>query len=242
MIFNENGIIINADYILDNIINESMSDIVNKVSQSAIKLLRKIADTVMNFIDLLKGKKYGDMIKSIKTNQDEFLKNINLDSGYITVDTELFKYLSSDGYGDWIYNFKSACDELKSNNDLSVEELRYILYSKDDTLYDKDNWFKVKTNNLKNTKLSDKKSEFAEYLKNYDNNLNYLRTAYSEIKVINGVIIKKPIKTEVINELHYYCIHAISAYKNLTDIIFNLFDRNKRNNESSDDFTQNIKK
>ena len=131
MIYNENGIIINEEYILEDyfngsyinsIINESFKDPKTKFGK-AVKaaidwLINKVKEfgqwlvNAPNRLQILANKKkIKDTLFSVKSNSDNKIISVKLKG-------EIVKYLGSDGYKDtnkWINTFNDACEELMSN-------------------------------------------------------------------------------------------------------------------------------
>lgn len=220
MIYNENGIILNEQYNLD-YINEGLGDIANKVSRGVVKVLRAIMDGIANFIEVLQVFKVSIHMHKIAKNNKEVTR-------VITNDKILKSIMSVNGYYESNYNFKMACFELVFNNELSLEGLQKILYDKDDKIINRDEWFKEGDINDNRITLD-------------IDNLNIdIRGAYSKIKVINSTITKKPIKPEVMNELHYYFINTIKLNKKYLSRLLYVLKKNNYEIEIKDDLLDYI--
>ena len=222
MVFNENGIIINNGYQLDVIINEGFTDIANKGLKTVHGWIRKIIDAVQNTIEYASRIKYDNIIKNIHNMSDEEF------SSWINSKTLIYPYIESEGYGKWIENFNKALDELKRNNNTSTEEINKILYEGKD----KNEWFK---NGLKNYNASGKKPDTSKLKKIVTNLQDFtkpLRKSYSELKILNTNINKgMKISSDVMKEMHSYCINAISAYRIMSKILITDFSKDNDNND-----------
>lgn len=219
MIYNENGIIINNGYQLDILINEGFSDIANKGLKTVHGWIRKLIDAVQNAIEYASRIKYNKIIDNIKRMDDgEF-------GVYIKSMMFIYPYIESEGYGKWIENFNNALNELKRDNTLSTEDINKILYEDKN----KNEWFK---NGLKNYNASGKKPDFNKMktiVINLQDFTKPLRKSYSELKILNTNINKgMKINSDVMKEMHSYCINAISAYRNMSKILIDNFEKNNK--------------
>lgn len=224
MIYNENGIILNEDYCIieslhsysefDMIINEGMSDIVNKVGKNAMELIRKMLDGIMQAAEWAERfVKYKKQIDIIKKNRDH-IKDI-IDSRSIQIKDKAAEYLASTGYGKWIENFENACKKANSQSDITVEEINSILYGNND----KETWFKVNNSSVGKVDADD----IIDHAISVANETKSLRKAYSEVKSMNVKIQKdQRLNKEAIKVLHSYLINALSAFKNLSSACIEL--------------------
>lgn len=223
MIYNENGIIVLPNYNLDELLSESFEDVVNKGLKTVTTIIRKIMDTISSAIDKFRMTKYKKIINIINKNNKEFNNAVEF---YYQHNSKLDQITNSKGYSDGPNCFKNACQLLKQNNDLTLEELQKILYPNSD----KDKWFANHVSDSRNIKSS---SYYINYITTFLNEntecMNELRKAYSEIKIINSVIKNKPIKAEVISELHSYLVHTIRDTRTFANEISKIIKRFKYN-------------
>ena len=230
MIYNENGNIQNTEYLLDNLLNEAVYYVnvnLNDVTRTAVKVTRYLMDLASKFIDYLQSRKYDKLLKQMDPDKSNFK---------IKITEEIASYLSADGAGVLFDNFEAACNALKLDNQLSLQELKNILYLKKGRVYEKTDWFR-KINLSYYTSTESTISSLQSCLTN-TKALSSIRKAYSDIKVINGVIANKPIKSEVMQELKSYCVNAIKSFKNLREAIYSLLS--KKNAKIDTDITNNI--
>lgn len=223
MIYNENGIIVLPNYNLDELLSESFEDVVNKGLKTVTTIIRKIMDTISSAIDKFRMNKYKKIINIINKNNKEFNNSIEF---YYQCNSKMNQIIDSKAYAHGIDCFIDACDALKQNNDLTLEELQKILYPDSD----KNEWFAKYKSNSRNIKSASCYIDFIiEFLDRNTVDMYVLRRAYSEIKVINSVIKNKPIKVEVISELHSYLVHTIRDMRTFANEISKIIKRFKYN-------------
>lgn len=224
MIYNESGIILNEDYSIleqirsysefDIIINEGMSDIINKAAKAGTEFIRKMLDAIAQAIEwagrFVKYKKQIDIIKYTRSH----IKDI-IDAKSIQIKDKAAEYLASTGYGKWIENFENACKKANSQSDVTTEEINNILYEGNNKV----TWFKVNNSSVSKVDADD----IIDHAIDISNETKSLRKAYSEVKSMNAKIQKdQRLNKEVIKELHSYLINALSAFKNLSSACIEL--------------------
>ena len=218
MIYNENGIIINEGYQLDILINEGFSDIANAGLKGIHTLIRKLIDAVQNTIEYASRIPYSKIIKNINSMSDEeFNKRLTRYS------EENKNYFTWRDYDKWMSNFNEALSQLKNDNTLSLEDINKILYNGKT----KEELFgvgvAVKVVNSKND-IPPNNASVKKIVTSLQDFTKPLRKSYSELKVLNTNINKgMRISSEVMKEIHSYCITAISEYREMSKAIIRLF-------------------
>ena len=212
MIYNENGIIINEDSLLSNYINhpyiihEDFGEIIYYVKSKVIAVLQNIANSILNVIDWLANIPNRNKIKN---NKAAILKTLNNQKDII-MKCELTEYLASDGYGKWIGNFKNACNEIKTDLSVDIEEVLHTLYEDN-----RKDWFLKKDGSI-NIKSIDMNKIVDTTISNKDV-INQLRESYKSITEINKNLSKnEKINIEIINELQSYYYNAIKSLRTLS--------------------------
>lgn len=229
MVYDESGTLIEVYSLsyLDEILNEGFDDFTRKVVKTAVELGRKILDTINMVIEYASRIPYHKIIKEIKDNKTFFMYDSD-NPGLAAVIDSLFngncedmdytKYMYAKGYGKWLDNFNAAADAIEKNNSITKEEILNILYGKPerDPL-----WF---CNSFtKNISLAEKFEDLVKVASELSTYTNPLRKSYSKIKVINASLEKgNKISVDVMAEMHYYCINAIAAYRNLSKMILKI--------------------
>ena len=223
MIYNENGMVVLPNYNLNELLSESFEDVINKGLKTVTTIIRKIMDTISATIDKFRMTKYKKIVNIINKNNKEFNNVIQF---YFKKYSKLDCVLNSKGFVDGYNCFKNACQTLKQNNNLSLEELQKILYPESD----KQHWFAHYVADNRNVMSIDYYLDFiVDFLNNNTKNADELRRAYSEIKVINSTIKNKPIKSEVISELHSYLVHTIRDTRTFANEIAKIIKRFRYN-------------
>lgn len=213
MIYNENGMIINEEFILDNYINhpfnihENFNDAIYFVKSKVITVLQNMANSILNVIDWLTNLPNRNKIKN---NKNDILKALNNQKDII-MKCKLSEYLSSDGYGKWIANFKNACNKINMDLSISVEEVVSTLYENSN----KDSWF-IKNDGSISIKSIDMNNIIDIAISTKDN-INKLRESYKSITEINKKLSRnEKIDIQIINELQNYYFNAIKSFRSLS--------------------------
>ena len=232
MIYNENGIIINEEYILESyfndyrinsIINESFKDPKTKFGKTvkaAIDwLVKKIGEAcqwlanVPNRAKIIAAK---DDIKEVLSvyknlnNKDHFSDIVSV----AKLKGEITKYIASNGYkngGKYIDNFSKAVEALTKNKDLSIDDVKSILYGQ----YGEDNWFSVSTSEVEIDSINI--DEIVDFAISVNDLYKPLKRSHNDIIKFNRRLDKDAkIDIEVIKEINHYFTQAMSSIRNLS--------------------------
>lgn len=210
MIFNENGDILNEDYIILKYINqldkyEYINEAWSNIKAGVETLIRKMVDWIKDLIDWIERIPNFKNINLIKKNKDKIKEN----QKNLIID-EISPYFKADGYKNnkWIENFKNACILVKSSPHISPDNIEDELYREGS----KENWFQG-NNQIEDINIDDI-IEFGINIKKF---IRPLREAYSEVKVLNASLSHgEKINRDLISVLYKYLADAITTIKNLS--------------------------
>lgn len=145
MIYNENGVILNGQSVLemwyntgdnklDQILDESFSDLAKGAKKTVQMILRKMIDLIQTAIEKISRIPHTKIIKFLK--QYEGMDALPFE---LNIDMEDQKILTSEGYksGNILTNFQNACEALNNNHSLSLDEIKEKLYEGNT----KEKWF-----------------------------------------------------------------------------------------------------
>ena len=254
MIYNENGIIINEEFILEDyfnsshinsIINESLKDTKfgKTVSELWGKFIEKVKHAIQWLVNIPNRAQIFANKKRIKDELHNFSKSDNKILS-IKLKGEIAKYVGSKGYinGKWIETFKNACSELQNNNDTDINKIKYILYNK----CIEEDWFvNEKISTISTFNNTDEIVDFAlsvsdlsKPLKQIHNNL--LKYNKKLISSDGGLYI------EVMNEISHYFTKAMSSIRNLSyaciTVCMNVLKHNSSDSIESGEYSNKNKK
>lgn len=218
MIYNENGIIINEEYILEDyfngshinsIITESFKDskFAKTVSELWSKFIEKVKQGIQWLVNIPNRAQIFANKKRIKDELHNFAKSDNKNVG-IKFKGEVAKYIYSKGYknGKWIETFKNACSALENDSNKSIDDIKNILY-KDGS---EDGWFTVE--NSSSEKINT--DEIVDFALSVSSLSKPLKDAYNHLIKINKK--ENKISSEMINEISHYFTKAMSSIRNLS--------------------------
>lgn len=228
MIYNENGIILNEEYVLEDYFNGSH---INSIINESFKYPKtKFGKTVKTAIDWLinKVKEFGqwlvnapnrlqiltnkkkikDTLFSVKSNDDNKIISVKLKG-------EIVKYLGSDGYKDankWINTFNDACEELMTNPNITTDEIKAILYNKKS----EDNWF-VNENLKSLSSFNLNTDEIVDFSLSVSDLSRPLKQTHNNLLKFNKILEKgERINIDTINAINHYFTKAMSSIRNLS--------------------------
>lgn len=238
MIFNENGeilnnnfILMNESYKLDLVINEGFSDMMNKVKSTAVKLVRKMIDAVQTAIEYFSRLKFRNKIK-------DFKKGGNYTTGGKMPEAEvqkLFQYYDADGFGKWEQNFYKACNYITDNiNEISgkdptsiINKILNILYEDKNGNFKQETFFKSSKTNISydvNTHENFLKALSAVTF--LDDISKDMRKTYSKLIVLNTELSKgMKIDSTIIKLIHSYLIDGLQSYRDVSNIVLKWYNR-----------------
>lgn len=242
MIYNENGIILNEDYILleyinhnylENILNES--EFTDKLKQGAIELRDKLILAAEGILKWVKEFPSREIIKKNKKHiqfildddmkaYDKVQYNIQrFDDGkvytkdydikyFIKIKNEIAPYVLSKGFNHWIENFRDTVNKLLNNN-LSENEIESKLYGGDTN--NKDEWFTSK--NDKKVIIGSKidSDMIINSALNIQNSIKSLQNIYNDLKKMFRDDPNK-YNYNALKILYSYFINAIRSFRNFS--------------------------
>lgn len=213
MIYNENGIIINEEFLLDNYIkhpftiHEDFNNTIYFIKSKVITVLQNMTNSILNVIDWLTNLPNRNRIKN---NKSTILKTLNNQKDMI-IKCQLSEFLSSDGYNKWISNFKNACNKININLSISMEEVISTLYENSN----KDSWF-IKNDGSINIKSIDM-NKIVDIAISTKDSINQLKESYKSITEINKKLSRnEKIDIQIINELQNYYFNAIKSFRTVS--------------------------
>ena len=222
MIYNENGMILNEDYILKEYFNNSIIDDIINESFNIGKGIRAAIDWLIN-----KVKEFGQWLINIpnrmiiKKNKDkikETLSSIKYSENNKIVSVklkgEIAKYIGSNGYtnGKWIETFTKVCKDLQSNTNITKESIENTLYKGNS----EDNWFSNdKLKSINTLKLNT--DEIVDFAINVSELSKPLKQAHNELIKFNKKLEKdNKINIEVLNTINHYFKQSMVSIRNLS--------------------------
>lgn len=228
MIYNENGIILNEEYVLEDyfngsyinsIINESFKDPKTKFGKTVKAAIDWLINKVKEFGQwlvnapnrlqiLTNKKKIKDTLFSVKSNDNNKIISIKLKG-------EIVKYIGSDGYKDankWINTFNDACEELMTNPNITTDEIKAILYNKKS----EDNWF-VNENLKSLSSFNLNTDEIVDFSLSVSDLSKPLKQTHNNLLRFNKILEKgERINVETINTINHYFTQAMTSIRNLS--------------------------
>lgn len=228
MIYNENGMIINEEYILESyfndnrinsIINESFKDPKTKFGKTVkaaidwlINKVKEFGQWLVNIPNrakiLANRKKIKDALFSVKSSNDNKILSVKLKG-------EIVKYLGSEGYKDsnkWISTFSNACEELMTDQNIDIDEIKSILYGN----RSEDNWF-VNENLKSLSSFNLNIDEIVDFSLSVSDLSKPLKQTHSILLKFNKKLGKdERINIETINTINHYFTQAMSSIRNLS--------------------------
>lgn len=229
MIYNENGVILNEEYILEDyfnnssinsIINESFKDPKTKFGKTvkaAIDwLVKKVGEAWQFIINIpnrakiiANKKKIKDALYDVRKSDDNKLISVKIKG-------EIAKYIGSDGYkngGMWFKNFETAVKTFTNENkNLSIDQVKSILYGGSE----EDNWF-INEKLASYSKVNLDTDKIVDFAINVSELSKPLKSAHNELLRYNKKLDKDAkIDGEVLNAINHYFTKAMSSVRNLS--------------------------
>ena len=230
MVFNENGMILNEDYILleyinhnylDEILNES--EFTDKVKQGAKEIIDKLvlaAEGILKWVkefpsrELIKNnEKYLKSTLSDIILKGEVAKKTGWSYFFVKIENEIAPYVLSKGYKKWFNNFIAAADYIKNtdeeNNSDILNNVVNILYDNKPS-ENENEWFYA--NKTKGFTLSLTPKEIIDSAIDISTYTYILNKSYKKIK---DTFKYNPYKYNVnlLRIVYSYYINAIKAFR-----------------------------